>query len=98
MLYIGDNRKTERSRTNTKNMFWNALNNTFAIDITIHDRSIVLLPLFHIGGIGLFAFPTLFAGGIIVIPGKFDPNKAISMIEKHKVTVVMGVPTIHQAL
>ena len=29
---------------------------------------------------------------------KFEPTKALSMIEKHKVTVVMGVPTIHQAL
>ncbi|HDX9628164.1 TPA: o-succinylbenzoate--CoA ligase [Bacillus cereus] len=81
-----------------KNMFWNALNNTFAIDLTMHDRSIVLLPLFHIGGIGLFAFPTLFAGGVIIIPRKFEPTTALSMIEKHKVTVVMGVPTIHQAL
>ena len=80
------------------NMFWNALNNTFAIDLTIHDRSIVLLPLFHIGGIGLFAFPTLFAGGVIIVPRKFEPTTALSMIEKHKVTVVMGVPTIHQAL
>ncbi|PGM64833.1 o-succinylbenzoate--CoA ligase [Bacillus cereus] len=81
-----------------KNMFWNALNNTLAIDLTIHDRCIVLLPLFHIGGMGLFAFPTLFAGGMIIIPRKFEPTTALSMIEKHKVTVVMGVPTIHQSL
>ena len=67
-----------------ENMFWNALNNTFAIDLTIHDRSIVLLPLFHIGGIGLFAFPTLFAGGVIIVPRKFEPTKALSMIENIK--------------
>ncbi|KAB2336325.1 o-succinylbenzoate--CoA ligase [Cytobacillus depressus] len=81
-----------------KNMFWNAMNNILAIDITSWDRSIVLLPLFHIGGIGLFAFPTLLAGGTIIIPDKFDPYKALSMIEKNKATIVMGVPTIHQAL
>ncbi|MDQ0859613.1 o-succinylbenzoate--CoA ligase [Bacillus sp. V2I10] len=80
------------------NMFWNAINNKLAIDLTSEDRCIVLLPLFHIGGIGLFAFPSLFSGGTIVIPGKFEPEKAISMIEKQKVTIVMGVPTIHQAL
>ncbi|MGE8203160.1 o-succinylbenzoate--CoA ligase [Heyndrickxia sp. NPDC080065] len=81
-----------------KNMFWNAINNMLAIDLTSDDRSIILLPLFHIGGIGLFAFPTLFVGGTIVIPGKFEPEKALSMIEEHQVSVVMGVPTIHQAL
>jgi fatty-acyl-CoA synthase len=80
------------------NMFWNAINNKLAIDLTSEDRCIVLLPLFHIGGIGLFAFPSLFSGGTIVIPGKFEPEKALSMIEEHKVTIVMGVPTIHQAL
>ncbi|MEW9110530.1 MAG: o-succinylbenzoate--CoA ligase [Cytobacillus gottheilii] len=80
------------------NMFWNAVNNKLAIDLTSEDRCIVLLPLFHIGGIGLFAFPSLFSGGTIVIPGKFEPEKALSMIEQHGVTVVMGVPTIHQAL
>ncbi|MCS0543734.1 AMP-binding protein, partial [Aeromonas veronii] len=81
------------------NMFWNAINNCTAIDITSNDRSLVLLPLFHIGGIGLFAFPTLFTGGTIILPeGKFDSEKALSMIEQHQVTIVMGVPTIHQAI
>lgn len=81
------------------NMFWNAVNNCTAIDITSNDRSLVLLPLFHIGGIGLFAFPTLFAGGTIILPeGKFDSERALSMIEQHQVTIVMGVPTIHQAI
>lgn len=81
-----------------KNMFWNALNNVLAIDITANDRSIVLLPMFHIGGIGLFALPTLFAGGTIIMPNKFEPEKVLSMIEEHQATIVMGVPTIHQAL
>lgn len=80
------------------NMFWNAMNNVLAIDITSKDRSIVLLPLFHIGGIGLFALPTLFAGGSVIIPGKFDPSKALAMIEKYQATIVMGVPAIHDAL
>ncbi|WP_019241654.1 MULTISPECIES: o-succinylbenzoate--CoA ligase [Bacillus] len=80
------------------NMFWNAINNTTAINLTSNDRTIVLLPLFHIGGIGLFAFPTLFMGGTIVIPGKFEPEKALTMMEEHQVTIVMGVPAIHDAL
>ena len=79
-------------------MFWNAINNVLAIDLTSADRSIVLLPLFHIGGIGLFALPTLFVGGTVIIPGKFEPQKAIAMIEQYEATIVMGVPAIHKAL
>lgn len=80
------------------NMFWNAVNNSLAINLTSEDRTIVLLPLFHIGGIGLFALPTLFTGGTIIIAGKFEPSKVLAMIEDHQVSVVMGVPTIHAAL
>lgn len=80
------------------NMYWNAINNQLAIDITSSDKSIILLPLFHIGGIGLFAFPTLLAGGTIIIPEKFEPNNTIRAIEEHRVTIVMGVPAIHDAI
>lgn len=80
------------------NMFWNAVNNVLAIDLSSKDRSIVLLPLFHIGGIGLFALPTLFVGGTVIIPGKFEPQKAIAMIERYEATIVMGVPAIHKSL
>ncbi|WP_087974652.1 o-succinylbenzoate--CoA ligase [Oceanobacillus rekensis] len=80
------------------NMFWNAINCQYAIDITSKDKVIVLLPLFHIGGIGLFAFPTLLAGGTVIIPGKFNPDNTIQIIEETGVTIVMGVPTIHDAI
>lgn len=81
-----------------ENMFWNAINNITALDITSSDRSIVLLPLFHIGGIGLFAFPTLLAGGTVLIPGKFGADRTLKWIEQYKVTIVMGVPAIHDAI
>lgn len=81
-----------------RNMFYNALNNVTAIDIKSQDRSIVLLPLFHIGGIGLFAFPTLFVGGTIIIPHRFNIPKILEMIAINRVTIVMGVPVMHQQL
>lgn len=80
------------------NMYWNAINNIVAIDINSYDRIIVLLPLFHIGGIGLFAFPGFLAGATVLVQGKFNPDLAIEMIENEKVTIVMGVPAIHDAI
>ncbi|TQR20578.1 o-succinylbenzoate--CoA ligase [Psychrobacillus vulpis] len=81
-----------------ENMFWNAVNNTLSLDITSKDKIITLLPLFHIGGIGLFTLPVLLAGGTVVVPDRFDPELALNYIEKYAVTIVMGVPTIHDAL
>lgn len=81
-----------------KNMYYNALNNVLGLNITSDDITMVVLPLFHIGGIGLFALPTLFVGGTIVVGGKFEPDQALQLIEKHRATIVFAVPSIHQAL
>lgn len=81
-----------------ENMFWNAVNNCTSIDIHSMDRTLVLLPFFHIGGIGLFAFPTFFAGGTVAVLGKFDPGEALNMIQREQISVIMGVPTIFDVI
>lgn len=81
-----------------ENMFWNAVNNCLGLDITSSDRVMTLLPFFHIGGIGLFALPTLYAGGTVIIPERFEPEKVLRMMEEHQVTVALGVPTMHDLL
>ncbi|KQL37380.1 o-succinylbenzoate--CoA ligase [Psychrobacillus sp. FJAT-21963] len=81
-----------------ENMFWNAINNTVGLDITSKDKILTLLPLFHIGGIGLFTLPVLLCGGTVVVPERFNPEQALEYIEKHEITIIMGVPTIHDAL
>jgi fatty-acyl-CoA synthase len=80
------------------NMYWNAVNNILALDITSEDRIITLLPLFHIGGIGLFTLPALLVGGTVIVPQRFDPEETLQIIEDEKVSIVMGVPTIFDLL
>ncbi len=81
-----------------ENMFWNAINNNFAIDITSADKILTILPLFHIGGIGLFALPGLLAGTTVIVPNRFIPEQTLHLIESEGVTICMGVPTIFDAL
>ena len=81
-----------------ENMYWNAVNNVLALDITSTDRMLTLLPFFHIGGIGLFTFPVFFAGGTVIIPDNLEPANTLRVIEKEEVTLVMGVPTIFHSL
>ncbi len=81
-----------------ENMFWNALNNQLSLDITSNDVTLTLLPLFHIGGIGLFSLPVLFMGGTVIIPSKFDTSQVLKLIEQYRITLIMGVPTIHDSI
>jgi fatty-acyl-CoA synthase len=80
------------------NMLYNALNNCVGLGLTAEDTTLTILPLFHVGGIGLFALPTLYTGGRVVVPRKFDPAESLRLIEQERVTVTMVVPTIMTAL
>lgn len=80
------------------NQFWNALNDIVPLRLTADDVMLTILPLVHVGGVGLFTLPGLLLGSKIVMPRKFDPDEAWRMIEQERVTVVMGVPAIWQML
>ena len=80
------------------NQFWNAMNDIIPLRLTADDVMLTILPLVHVGGVGLFTLPALLLGGKVVMPRKFDPEESLRLIEKEKVTVVMGVPAIWQML
>jgi bile acid-coenzyme A ligase len=50
-------------------------------------------PLYHNAPF-VFAFPTLFTGGHVVEMGKFDPLRALELIERYRVNWVNFVPTM----
>ena len=62
------------------------------------DRVPAFLPFFHTAGINLYALPTLFAGGrVLVLPG-FDAGALLGLIEERRIDLVFGVPTIFHDL
>jgi fatty-acyl-CoA synthase len=78
--------------------FWNALNLNLALDFTSADRNLAVLPMFHIGGIGLFTLPMLYDGGTVVIQRTFDPAATLALLEEERITLFFGVPAIFLAL
>ena len=78
--------------------FWNALNLNLAIDFTSGDRNLLVLPMFHIGGIGLFTLPMLYDGGTVVIQRTFDPVQTLTLLKQEDITLFFGVPAIFLAL
>jgi fatty-acyl-CoA synthase len=76
------------------NTQWNAINsiNMYAFDST--DTSIASAPLFHIGGLAVSAFPSLYVGSRIVIQRFFNPVETLQLIENEKVTFMFGIPVM----
>ena len=78
--------------------FWNALNLNLAMDFTSCDRNLLVLPMFHIGGIGLFTLPMIYDGATVVIQRTFDPVKTLALLREENISLFFGVPAIFLAL
>ena len=74
--------------------FWNALNLHLDLEFTSADRDLLVLPMFHIGGIGLFTLPMLYVGGTVVIQRSFEPLETLRLLEQERITLFFGVPAI----
>jgi acyl-CoA synthetase (AMP-forming)/AMP-acid ligase II len=66
--------------------------------LTPHDRSLIVMPLFHVHGLIGATLSTLHTGGAVVIPPKFSAGTFWQTAAKHGVTWYSAVPTIHQIL
>ena len=62
------------------------------------DRSLIVMPLFHVHGLIGATLSTLSTGGAVVIPPKFSAGTFWQTASKYSVTWYSAVPTIHQIL
>lgn len=81
------------------NLFSNAL---YAwqdyIRLECTDVTLAVLPLFHSFGQTASQNVTIMAGGTLVMIPQFEPRKVLAQIEKHGVTYIASVPTMHHLL
>lgn len=55
---------------------------------------LVIYPLFHISGLGSAFLSPMLSGGKVVIMRRWDPEGALQLIAKEKITAFTGVPTM----
>ncbi|HSE93778.1 MAG TPA: AMP-binding protein [Methylomirabilota bacterium] len=60
---------------------------------TAADRYLVALPLFHVTALG-GTLAHMHAGGASVVMSRFDPEEAVRLIDRHRVTHVSDFPPI----
>jgi fatty-acyl-CoA synthase len=78
--------------------FFNCLNADIFFKLHFDDMMLVILPLFHSGGLFIQASPIIYKGATMVIHPRFDPFKAYRDIERYGVTKFLGVPTVYRGL
>jgi long-chain acyl-CoA synthetase len=66
--------------------------------VTPDDIVMGCLPLFHVFGLVVGLNAAVIAGASLALIPRFDPEKAIEVIEKERVTIMQGVPTMYAAI
>lgn len=80
------------------NIIWNCLNVLVDVDIRSDEVTLVTAPMFHTAALNMTCLPTLLKGGRLLIESKFDATAVIDIIERERVTLLFGVPTMFASL
>ena len=80
-----------------RNLVANAYHWMNAVPHGEHDRALIIAPLFHAAGSnGVLA--SIFTGGCQVTLAAFDAAAALDLVERHRITCTMAVPTMLAAM
>ena len=77
------------------NFFFANLNMIVASDIREDDVSLMFLPMFHIGGWNVNTLSFFLKGAKVILERGFDAKRTLELIDKKKVTWLMGVPATY---
>jgi fatty-acyl-CoA synthase len=80
------------------NLVWNTLNLLVDVDLASDEVTLVAAPMFHVAALNQTVLPTLLKGGRVVLVSAFDPQQALALIARHRVTYLFGVPTMFLAM
>jgi fatty-acyl-CoA synthase len=76
------------------NLWWNNTNALHMFDTLEDDVSLVVAPLFHIGGLNVTTLIAFQKGAEVVLHRSFDPGLCLEDIPKYGVTTMFGVPAM----
>jgi fatty-acyl-CoA synthase len=68
------------------NLYWKNFAHILYFKLTEADRTLVVGPFYHVGGMDLPGTGTLHAGGSLVILRRFDPVEVLQAIDQERVT------------
>ena len=76
------------------NFWWANINGALGADVSEKDVSLVMAPLFHIGGLNVTPLSCWQKGGHVVLHRAFDPARFIADVREYRVTTTFAVPAM----
>lgn len=99
ILYTsGTTGRPKGARLTHRNLTWNCINALVDSDVRGDDVCLMISPMFHVASLGMGVLPAVLKGAALVLEARFDPGRALELIERERVTSLAGVPTTFQML
>lgn len=99
VLYTsGTTGKPKGAMLTHRNLLSNAESIGEYLAITEMDRTLAVLPMFHVFCLTVIVNATLLRGATIVISPKFSPIDVLQLVPQERVTLFAGVPTMYNFL
>lgn len=80
------------------NLFINATIARDLFALNHEDRTLIVLPLFHIFALSVLMHSMTYVGGHSILLPRFDAETVFGLLQKHEITVFGGVPTMYWGL
>lgn len=76
------------------NILWTSINQIMDFEVNQYDKTLVVAPMFHVGGLLIFSLPIIHAGASMVILRSFNVENVLRTFDEEKVTTFFGAPTM----
>ena len=73
-------------------LLFNCINSIHAHDLDCKDHGLIVLPLFHVGGLNIMLLPLLYVGARVTLHPRFDARLMLRDIEALRPTLLLLVP------
>lgn len=94
----GTTGKPKGAELSHSNLALNAMLSVQILSLEKDDIELIVLPLFHIFAMTVLMNAGLFVGATSVLLPRFDASQVLGLMEKHKVNIFAGVPTMYWGL
>ncbi len=81
-----------------RSLLFNALNSVHMHALKPDDRVLVVLPLFHVGGLNIQLTPALYCGATVYLHEQFDPGDTLDAIQNDRPDLAVLVPATMDAI